>query len=45
MTGLSAVTAEHLEIRRGYEPGLIGRVGELHGRYYIMRRPGRFSSV
>jgi len=23
-----------LEIRRGYEPGLIGRVGELHGRYY-----------
>jgi GNAT superfamily N-acetyltransferase len=25
-----------LEIRRGYEPGLIGRVGELHGRYYAM---------
>lgn len=23
-----------LEIHRGYEPGLIGRVGELHGRYY-----------
>jgi GNAT superfamily N-acetyltransferase len=23
-----------VEIRRGYEPGLIGRVGELHGRYY-----------
>lgn len=22
------------EIHRGYEPGLIGRVGELHGRYY-----------
>ncbi len=21
-------------IRRGYEPGLLGRVGELHGRYY-----------
>jgi GNAT superfamily N-acetyltransferase len=21
-------------IHRGYEPGLIGRVGELHGRYY-----------
>lgn len=21
-------------IRRGYEPGLVGRVGELHGRYY-----------
>jgi GNAT superfamily N-acetyltransferase len=25
-----------IEIRRGYEPGLIGRVGELHGRYYAM---------
>jgi GNAT superfamily N-acetyltransferase len=23
-----------VELRRGYEPGLIGRVGELHGRYY-----------
>ena len=23
-----------LEIHRGYEPGLIGRVAELHGRYY-----------
>jgi GNAT superfamily N-acetyltransferase len=23
-----------IEIHRGYEPGLIGRVGELHGRYY-----------
>ncbi len=23
-----------VEIRSGYEPGLIGRVGELHGRYY-----------
>jgi hypothetical protein len=23
-----------IEVRRGYEPGLIGRVGELHGRYY-----------
>jgi GNAT superfamily N-acetyltransferase len=23
-----------LEIHCGYEPGLIGRVGELHGRYY-----------
>jgi GNAT superfamily N-acetyltransferase len=21
-------------LRRGYEPGLIGRIGELHGRYY-----------
>jgi GNAT superfamily N-acetyltransferase len=25
-----------IEIRRGYEPGLIGRVGELHGRYYAV---------
>jgi GNAT superfamily N-acetyltransferase len=25
-----------VEIRRGYEPGLIGRVGELHGRYYAV---------
>jgi GNAT superfamily N-acetyltransferase len=23
-----------MEIHTGYEPGLIGRVGELHGRYY-----------
>jgi GNAT superfamily N-acetyltransferase len=23
-----------IEIRHGYEPGLIGRVGELHGRFY-----------
>ena len=23
-----------ISIRRGYTPGLIGRVGELHGRYY-----------
>jgi GNAT superfamily N-acetyltransferase len=23
-----------IEIHGGYEPGLIGRVGELHGRYY-----------
>ncbi len=23
-----------LEIRRGYEPGLLGRAAELHGRYY-----------
>src|SRR5262245_32924322 len=27
-------TQTRFEIRRGYEPGLIGRVGELHGRYY-----------
>jgi len=25
-----------VEIHHGYEPGLIGRVGELHGRYYAM---------
>jgi GNAT superfamily N-acetyltransferase len=24
----------NVEIHSGYEPGLIGRVGELHGRYY-----------
>jgi GNAT superfamily N-acetyltransferase len=23
-----------IEIHRGYEPGLVGRVGELHGRFY-----------
>ena len=23
-----------MEIHRGYEPGLVGRLGELHGRYY-----------
>jgi GNAT superfamily N-acetyltransferase len=23
-----------IEIHRGYEPGLVGRVGELHGRHY-----------
>jgi len=23
-----------IELRRGYQPGLIGRVGELHGAYY-----------
>ena len=25
---------KNVKIRRGYEPGLIGRVAELHGRYY-----------
>jgi len=25
---------KNVQIRRGYEPGLIGRVAELHGRYY-----------
>ncbi|MGB7849176.1 MAG: GNAT family N-acetyltransferase [Candidatus Acidiferrum sp.] len=24
----------NIEIHRGYEPGLVGRVAELHGRYY-----------
>ena len=24
----------NIEIHRGYEPGLVGRVSELHGRYY-----------
>jgi GNAT superfamily N-acetyltransferase len=24
----------NIQIHRGYEPGLVGRVGELHGRYY-----------
>jgi GNAT superfamily N-acetyltransferase len=23
-----------IEVHQGYEPGLVGRVGELHGRYY-----------
>jgi GNAT superfamily N-acetyltransferase len=27
-------TQSEPEIRAGYQPGLIGRVGELHGRYY-----------
>jgi GNAT superfamily N-acetyltransferase len=36
---MSESATQHLipagvEVRRGYEPGLIGRVGELHGRYY-----------
>jgi hypothetical protein len=30
--------AAGVEIHRGYEPGLIGRVGELHGRYYAATR-------
>ena len=25
-----------IEIRPGYEPGVIGRIGELHGRYYAV---------
>jgi GNAT superfamily N-acetyltransferase len=28
------VAQPNIEIHRGYEPGLIGRVAELHGRYY-----------
>jgi GNAT superfamily N-acetyltransferase len=29
-----AAVQPSIEIHRGYEPGLVGRVGELHGRYY-----------
>jgi GNAT superfamily N-acetyltransferase len=29
-----AARAASVEIHRGYEPGLVGRAGELHGRYY-----------
>ena len=29
-------TETEVAIHRGYEPGLIGRVGELHGRYYAV---------
>jgi GNAT superfamily N-acetyltransferase len=25
-----------IEVRPGYEPGVIGRIGELHGRYYAV---------
>lgn len=32
-TNIPAVP-QHFEIRSGYVPGLVGRVGELHGRYY-----------
>jgi hypothetical protein len=34
MTESQNATPEDLEIRQGYEPGLIGRVCELHGSYY-----------
>jgi GNAT superfamily N-acetyltransferase len=34
MTESQNATPACVELRRGYEPGLIGRVGELHGRYY-----------
>ena len=34
MTESEDCKTNRFEIRRGYEPGLIGRVGELHGRYY-----------
>ncbi len=30
----SNATRERIELHEGYEPGLIGRVIELHGRYY-----------
>lgn len=32
--GMNCGVNSGVEIRCGYEPGLIGRVGELHGRYY-----------
>jgi GNAT superfamily N-acetyltransferase len=25
-----------VELHRGYEPGVVGRIGELHGRYYAV---------
>lgn len=37
MNHTSKTTAKaDIQIHQGYEPGLIGRVGELHGRYYAM---------
>lgn len=32
----SGAASGTVEIRRGYEPGLVGRVAELHGRYYAV---------
>jgi GNAT superfamily N-acetyltransferase len=32
-TSAAAMKTE-VELRRGYEPGVVGRIGELHGRYY-----------
>jgi GNAT superfamily N-acetyltransferase len=29
-------TQSSIEVHRGYEPGLVGRVAELHGRYYAI---------
>jgi GNAT superfamily N-acetyltransferase len=34
MTQSTRTAPASIELRRGYDPGLIGRVGELHGRYY-----------
>ena len=31
---MSANKVEQIELRLGYEPGVIGRIGELHGRFY-----------
>ena len=36
MTQSQNVQQTSVELRRGYEPGLIGRVAELHGRYYAV---------
>jgi len=30
----NSTVPSRIEIHRGYEPGLVGRVSELHGRYY-----------
>jgi GNAT superfamily N-acetyltransferase len=32
--GHDQMAGERIEIHEGYEPGLVGRVAELHGRYY-----------
>jgi hypothetical protein len=32
----SSALQRDIEIHHGYEPGLIGRVAELHGRYYAV---------
>jgi GNAT superfamily N-acetyltransferase len=33
--GSTAIQAG-VELHRGYEPGVVGRIGELHGRYYAV---------
>jgi GNAT superfamily N-acetyltransferase len=34
MTAMQHSLSPEVEICRGYEPGLVGKVGELHGRFY-----------